>query len=242
MNVQQTLDKMKQLKLLGMYDAYQTSQKHHQSLTNDELMSLLIEAEWQDKQHRKVQRLTKQAKFRYQASCSDLDYHSNRSLNKDLMIRLSSCQFIKQAENILISGPTGVGKSFIASALGHQACSMGYKTLYFNAIKLFVHLKTSKVDDSYARMIRQIEKADLLIIDDFGLQNITTDQRNMLMEIIEDRHNKKSTIISSQLPVKLWHQIIGENTIADAIMDRLVHTAHRIELSGESMRKKGKNN
>lgn len=242
MNVQQTLEKMRQLRLFGMRDAYQTTQQHHENFTNDELMSLLIEAEWQDKQQRKIQRLTAQARFRYQASCSDLDYQSNRSLNKDLMIRLSSCQFIKNAENLLITGPTGVGKSFIASALGHQACSMGYKTIYFNAMKLFARLKASKVDDSYAKTLKQIEKADLLIIDDFGLQNMSAEQRDMLMEIIEDRHNKKSTLISSQLPVKSWYQIIGENTIADAIMDRLVHTAHRLELSGESLRKKIKSN
>lgn len=242
MNREQTLEKMRQLRLFGMYDAYQVSGQQHAELTNDELMALLIDAEWQDKQNRKIKRLTTQAKFRYTAMLSDLNYRANRSLNKDLIVRLGTCQFIRQRENILISGPTGVGKSFIASALGHQACNMGYKTIYFNAMKLFAHLKASRVDASYAKTIRQIEKADLLIIDDFGLQNLDNDKRNMLMEIIEDRHNNRSTIIASQLPVKAWYEVIGENTIADAILDRLVHTAHRIELTGESMRKMNKNN
>lgn len=225
-----------------MHGAYQTALQQHQELTNDELMSLLIDAEWQDKQQRKIQRLTAQARFRYRASFSDLDYHGNRSLNKDLMLRLGTCQFIKQHENILICGKTGVGKSFIASALGHLACGMGHKTIYFNAMKLFAHLKASHADASYAKVIRRIEKTDLLIIDDFGLQNLDTNQRNMLMEVIEDRHNRKSTLIASQLPVKAWHPVIGENSIADAVLDRLVHTAHRIELTGESMRKRAKNN
>lgn len=242
MNREQTLEKMRQLRLFGMHEAYQVSSRQHTELTNDELMALLIDAEWQDKQHRKIKRLTTQAKFRYKASFSELDYQANRSLNKDLMIRLATCQFIRQSENILISGPTGAGKSFIASALGHQACNMGHKTIYFNAMKLFAHLKASRVDASYTKIIRQMEKADLLIIDDFGLQNLDTDQRNMLMEIIEDRHNNKSTVIASQLPVKAWYEVIGENTIADAILDRLVHTAHRIELTGESMRKTMKKN
>lgn len=240
MNTEQTLEKMRELRLFGMHEAYKTSSKQHQQLSNDELMALLIDAEWQDKQHRKIKRLTTQARFRYKASVNELDYQTSRSINKDLLVRLSTCQFIKQCENVLISGPTGVGKSFIASALGHQACNIGYKTAYFNAMKLFAYLKSSRADASYAKTLRQIEKADLLIIDDFGLQNLEPDQRNMLMEIIEDRHNRKSTIIASQLPVKAWYEVIGENTIADAILDRLVHTAHRIELTGESMRKKKK--
>ena len=161
-------------------------------------------------------------------------------MNKDQLVRLSDCNFIKSKENIIITGPTGVGKSFIASALGHQACQMGHKTYYSNASKLFAKLKGAKADGSYIREINKIEKQDLLIIDDFGLQALDNISRQTLMEIIEDRHGRKSTIISSQLPIESWHDIIGESNIADAILDRLVHTANRIYLDGESMRKSKK--
>ncbi|MEH6705213.1 MAG: ATP-binding protein, partial [Galbibacter orientalis] len=144
-------------------------------------------------------------------------------------------------ENILITGSTGVGKSFIASALGYQACSLGYKVKYYNINKLFGKLKSAKADGSYLKEIDRIEKQDLIILDDFGLQQLDNTKRQAFMEIIEDRHGKKSTIIASQLPVINWHEIIGEQTIADAILDRLVHSAHRVDLKGESMRKKRQN-
>jgi DNA replication protein DnaC len=239
--MQQTLEKMKHLRLLGMYEAYKTTTAQAQSLSLDEWIALLIEAEWQYKQQRKIKRLTTKARFRYHSSFNDIDYQTSRALDKNLIARLASCQFITKAENVLICGPTGVGKSYIASALGHQACLNGYKTLYFNSMKLFAILKTSKADASYVKLLRQIESTDLLIIDDFGLQTLEPFQRNSLMEIIEDRHNRKSTIIASQLPVKNWYDVIGESTIADAILDRLIYAAHRIELQGESMRKMKKN-
>ncbi len=154
------------------------------------------------------------------------------------MLRLNDCSFIKNKENILITGPTGTGKSFIASALGHQACMMGYKTMYFNIQKLFAQLKAAMADGSYFKLIAKIEKQHLLILDDFGLQPMDNHNRQALMEIIEDRHTKHTTIIASQLPVNKWHRSIGESAIADAVLDRLVHAAHRIELNGESMRKK----
>ena len=146
--------------------------------------------------------------------------------------------FIDKKENILITGSTGVGKSYLASALGHQACQLGYRSLYFNAQKLFSKLKMMKADGSYGREIAKIERYDLLILDDFGLQALDNTARMILLEIIEDRHGRKSTIISSQLPVAKWHEIIGDSTVADAILDRMVHTAHRLELKGESLRKK----
>ena len=152
-------------------------------------------------------------------------------------MRLAEGSFIKRKEDVLLTGPTGVGKSFLASALGHQACHNGYWVIYFNTQRLFARLKMSKGDGSYFKEIARIEKQDVLILDDFGLAPLDNHQRDPLMEIIEDRHGRKSTIISSQLPVSSWYEIIGESTIADAILDRLVHKAHRIELQGGSMRK-----
>lgn len=239
MNVQATLEKMKEMRLHGMQEAYQSSIEisSAEQFTKDELLAYLIDSEWQDRQNRKIERLTNQAKFRYKASLEEIDYNTPRELNKDMLLRLSDCNFIKKKENIIITGPTGVGKSFIASALGHQACRHGYKIYYSNANKLFAKLKSLKADGSYIKEINKIEKQDLLIIDDFGLQPLDNENRQMLMEIIEDRHNKRSTIISAQLPVKNWHEVIGDSAIADAILDRLIHSAHRITLNGESMRK-----
>tara|TARA_B100001146_G_scaffold131018_1_gene115072 strand:- start:42 stop:569 length:528 start_codon:yes stop_codon:yes gene_type:complete len=170
-----------------------------------------------------------------------VDYRPSRQLDKNQVQRIGSCGFIKKKENVLITGSTGVGKSYLASAIGHQACSMGKKVMYFNTAKLFTMLKTSKADGSYPKQIGKLEKQDLLILDDFGLKPLDNINRHALMEIIEDRHGQRSTIIASQLPVSKWHDIIGERTLADAILDRLVHTAHRIDIKGESMRRKLKN-
>ena len=209
--------------------------------TNDELIAYLVQSEWDDRHNRRIERLTKSARFRYTAVMEAIDYRPSRQLDKNLVRRLGSCGFIQKRENILITGSTGVGKSYLASAIGHQACSMGRKVMYFNTAKLFTMLKTSKADGSYHKLINKLEKQDLLILDDFGLKPLDNINRHALMEIIEDRHGKKSTIIASQLPVSKWHDIIGERTLADAILDRLVHTAHRIDIKGESMRRKLKN-
>lgn len=231
--------KMSQMKLYGMQRAYQTLTEtgQHHALTNEEAISLLIQSEWEEREGRKVDRYLKNARFRYQASIEELDFNSNRSLDKTLIMRLAEGSFIKRKEDVLLTGPTGVGKSFLASALGHQACHNGYRVIYFNTQRLFARLKMSKGDGSYFKEIARIEKQDVLILDDFGLAPLDNHQRDALMEIIEDRHGRKSTIISSQLPVSSWYEIIGESTIADAILDRLVHKAHRIELQGSSMRK-----
>ena len=157
------------------------------------------------------------------------------------MLRLSSCEWIKRKKCIIISGSTGLGKSFLASALGHQACQQGYKVYYRNCSKLFDQLKMAKADGSYVNEINRIEKQDLLILDDFGLKPLDNNQRLILLELLEDRHGRRSTIITSQLPVKNWHDVIGDPTIGDAIMDRLVHSSYRIELEGDSLREKYKN-
>jgi len=235
---------MKEMRLYGMHRAFTTTMETggpSTGYTNDELVAYLVQCEWDDRHNRRIERLTKSARFRYTAVMEAIDYRPSRQLDKNLVRRLGSCGFIQKRENILITGSTGVGKSYLASAIGHQACSMGSKTIYFNTAKLFTLLKTSKADGSYPKQISKLEKQDLLILDDFGLKPLDNINRHALMEIIEDRHGKKSTIIASQLPVSKWHDIIGERTLADAILDRLVHTAHRIDIKGESMRRKLKN-
>lgn len=240
MNNSATLEKMYLMKLHGMKQAFELSIKTDQSgkITPDELIAILVEAEYNDRQNRKLERLLKAARFRYKASIEEMNFSHRRNLDKNEILRLATCDFISRKENIIITGPTGVGKSYIASALGHQACIDGYKVMYFNLQKLFTRLKILKADATDIREKAKIEKHDLLILDDFGLQVLDMESRLELLEIIEDRHGKKSTIITSQLPTEKWHEAIGDATIADAILDRIVHTAHRIELKGGSMRKK----
>ncbi len=239
----QTLEQMKQLRFYGMHRAFnETLQTGSIPYTNDELLAYLLQSEWDDRLNRKIERLTKAAKFRYNALMENINYNPDRNIDKNKIQRFASCDFIKNKENILITGSTGVGKSYIASAIGHGACSLGFKVMYFNTQKLFTKLKTSKADGSYLKIINKLEKQDLLILDDFGLRTLDNINRHFFMEIIEDRHGKRATIIASQLPIEAWHQIIGEQTIADAILDRLVHSAFRINLKGESMRKKLRKN
>ena len=235
----ETLDKMKKLRLHGMHRTYQTLTESNraESLTNDELTRQLVQSEWDDRHHRAIARSTQRARFRYQSGVEQIDCNENRGLDKNQLHRLAEGTFIRKHENLFITGPTGTGKSFIASALGHQACQIGFKVLYSNTNKLLAQLKLAKADGSALKELSKIERMDLLILDDFGLQPFDAPGRILLMEIFEDRHGKRSTILTSQLPVKLWHEIIGEQTVADAILDRIVHDAHRIELKGESLRK-----
>jgi DNA replication protein DnaC len=235
-----TLNKMSHMKLLGMLRSYQNMLGNHlhNDLTHDEVVETLVQAEWEDRENKKINRHLRLAKFRYGACIEEINFAARRGLDKSQVLRLSDGSFLEKKENILITGATGVGKSYLSSALGHQACQLGYRTLYFNTQKLFTRLKMLKADGSYVREISRIEKYDLLILDDFGLAPLDSVARMILLEIIEDRHNRKSTIISSQLPVAKWYEVIGESTIADAILDRMVHTAHRIDLKGESLRKK----
>ena len=235
--LEKNLEQMNLMKFYGMATTYQAAIQGKQSFTNDELVSMLIQAEWEDRESRKIRRNLNAARFRYHAAIEEITYSPNRNLDKTMMTRLTDCSFIKRNENILICGPTGVGKSFISSALGNQACHQGFKVLYFNTQKLFTRLRMSKADGSYMREVNRIEKMDLLILDDFGLQQMDDQNRMAFLEIIEDRHGLKSTIISSQLPVSLWHDVIGEGSIADAILDRLVNGAHRMDLMGDSLRK-----
>ena len=231
------------MKFFGMVRAFRTSIENGSmiQLTGDEMVSMLIDAEWDDRNNRRIERQMRNAKFRYKANIEQLHFDIDRNLDKNQFMRMAECTFIGRKENLLITGSTGIGKSFIASAIGNQACTLGFKVLYANTTKLFTRLKMAKADGSYIREVAKIERQDLLILDDFGLQPLDASNRSVLMEIIEDRHGNRSTIITSQLPVAQWYEVIGEQTIADAILDRIVHDAHRMELVGESIRRRQRN-
>ena len=235
-----TLDKMRKMKLLGMHRAFKTDLEagRAEKYTPDEIITHLIDAEWDERQNRNVNLRITNARFRYKAMLEDIYYHADRNIDKNQIMRFTDCAFINKGENILITGSTGIGKSYIASALGHHACGIGYKVVYHNVPKLFSKLKMSKADGSYLKEVAKIERQHLLILDDFGMQPFDSQSRAALMELIEDRHGKGSLIITSQVPVSKWYEVIGEQTIADAILDRIVHNAHRLELKGESLRKR----
>lgn len=244
MNTKATLEKMNQMKFYGMARTYQAflTQKNHEQLTHDGMIAHLVESEWLDREDRKTHRFIRAARFRYPASIEQIDYYTSRNLDKNQILRLSEGNYIRNNENLIITGPTGVGKSYIASALGYQACQQGFKVRYFNLNKLFSWMHISQADNSYLKELNKLEKTNLLIIDDFGLQPIEGQNRNLLLEIMEDRYDRQSTIIASQIPVEKWFDLFDDNTVADAILDRLIHRAHRIVLKGESMRKvKSKN-
>jgi len=236
-----TIEKMNQMKLYGMARAMSSAvDMGLADITPDEFLAHLVDAEWDDRYNRRLERLIKNARFRYRAQIEDVDFSLARGLDKNMFMRFSDCGFVKNKRNIIVTGATGTGKSFIASALGNQACIYGYRTLYFNTQKLFSSLKLARADGSYINQVQKIEKTDLFILDDFGLEKLDTASRLTLLEILEDRHGLSSTIITSQFPVSAWHEIIGDPTIADAICDRMVNSSYRIELKGESVRKKFK--
>lgn len=233
-------EQLSHLRLNGMHTGWKAmveTRRHHE-LSLIEGLEILLQDEQENRIYRRFERLKKAARFRYQASIEELSSDTSRGLDLNLITQLSKGTYLEKGESILITGATGCGKSFLASALGHQACSQGKKVLYFNIQKLLMKTKMARLDGSFLKLFDKIAKTHLLILDDFGLSHLNHNQQMDLMEIIEDRHGKSSTIIASQLPVGSWYEIIGEATIADAILDRLVHTSHRIELKGESLRKK----
>lgn len=240
MNHHKTLDLMKGLRLHGMHDALQglMEGKKLSSLNSEQLLSLLLQQEWDERNNRKIDRLTRSARFRYSAALSEVKADAKRNLSSDQLAVLSTCEWVHKAENLLITGPTGVGKSHLASALGHHCCKLGMKVVYHNTQKLYQALRLGRLDGTHRRQMQQMAKADLLILDDFGLQRPDDLARLDLLEMVEDRHGRKSLIIASQLPVSVWYEVVADPTIADAILDRIVNNAHRIELNGESLRKR----
>lgn len=239
---EQTLEKMKKMRMHGMYRSFSNvlESTDRNQLTADELLSQLIESEWDDRNQRAVDRSLRNAKFRYKASVEMVDFSIERGLDQNQVLRLATCDFIKLHQNVLITGSTGTGKSYLASALGNQACLLGYKVVYANTARLLSQLKMAKADGSMLAELMKIEKQDILILDDFGIQPFDSQSRMLLMDIIEDRHGKRSTIIAGQVPVGAWYDLIGDETLADAILDRIVNEAHLVELKGESLRRKRK--
>ena len=231
---------LSQLRLHGMSRSWQAlleTRRQHE-LTLSEGLEILLQAEEQERSNNRFDRLRKNARFRYQASIEELKMDASRGLDKALISNLATGEYLSKGEAVLITGSTGCGKSFLAPALGHQACAQGHKVAYYNVQKLLLKTKISRIEGTILKFFEFISKTDLLILDDFGLTHLEQQQQLDLMEMIEDRHGTASTIIASQLPVSSWYDVIGEETIADAILDRLVHTSYRVELKGESLRKK----
>ena len=235
-----TMEKLKALKLDGMLKGLeeQLSSSEFETLSFDERLGLLVDREAIARENRRLKTRLKQARLRQQACFEDIDYRHPRSLDKSMMLSLGTCGWIREHQNVIITGATGVGKSFLVCALAHRACLEGYKALYYRASRLFRDLHAARGDGSYSKLLRSISKVHVLVIDDWGLETLKDQQRNDLLEIFEDRDKIHSTIIAGQLPVDHWHEVIGNPTIADAILDRLVHNAHKISLTGDSMRRK----
>jgi DNA replication protein DnaC len=240
MNEHNTVEKMRRMRMNAMAALYHRSVAEHlyQDYSMDDFLSLLIDTEWESRQSRNIESLIQRAGFKQTASASDIDYLSRRNLDKTAFERLLSLNFMHKKENLLITGPTGCGKSFLAQSIGVKACQMLHKTIYYNTSRFFDTAKLAKLEGTYHKLIKRIQRAELLILDDFGLVAIDQAARNVLMDVIDERYEKSSTIIATQIPVSNWHGLIGENTIADAILDRVVFSSHRIELEGESLRKK----
>jgi DNA replication protein DnaC len=231
---------MNQLRLRGMARSWQAmveTRRIHE-LTFPDGLGILLQSEVDERTNRRFDRLQKNARFRYRASIEELTYDSSRGLDKALIANLATGEYLEKGESVLITGKTGVGKSFLASALGLQACAQGHSVEYFNAQKMFLRLKMARLEGTILKFFDKLAKTRLLIIDDFGLAHLEKQQQLDLMDIMEDRHGRSSTIVTSQLPVANWYDIFGEGTIADAILDRLVHTSYRIEFNGENLRKK----
>lgn len=240
MNTNTTIEKMRHMRLKSMADIYHQSlqQNLYTDYTIDDYLSLLVDTEWESRQNKQISNLIAAAGFKQAAAATDIDYSSPRNLDKNNFERLLTLGFLHNRENLIIEGLTGTGKSFLAQCLGVRACQLLHKTLFFNCSRFFDQAKLARLDGSYPKFFNRLQKAALLILDDFGIATMDYENRKLLMDIIEDRYERASTIITAQIPVASWHVIIGDDTIADAVLDRLIFSSHRIELNGESLRKK----
>ncbi len=240
MNNEATLQKMSIMRLWGMSNAFKNMLETGilKDMSASEALTHIIDSEYDARYSSKLKRLISMAGFRYSANINELSYSKSRKLDKDLILGLTDCNWIKKAENIIITGSTGVGKSYLSCAIGNLACINGYRVIYLNAMKLFQELKLFKNDGSYVKAIQKILKKDLVIIDDFGLHPMDSISSMILLEILEDRYERKSIIISSQYPTAAWFELIPDKTYADAICDRLIHKSVKIDLEGPSLRKK----
>lgn len=235
-----TLDKLHALKLTGMVQALseQMTTPDITALSFEERLGLLVDREMTERDNRRLKTRLHKAKLRQSACLEDLDYRPPRGLDKSLITRLALCQWIRDRHNVLITGPTGIGKTWIACALGHHACRQGFTTLYLRLPWLLQELPMAKGDGRYGKLMTTLSRTDLLLLDDFGLAPLHDEHRHDLLEVLEDRHDQRATIVTSQLPVEHWHEAIGDSTLADAILDRLGHNAYKIALKGDAMRKR----
>jgi len=240
MLIHPSLDKLKQMKLHGMASAL-TDQLQTQDLGDmsfDERLGLMVDREYEERAQRSLRRRLQVARLRYQACLEDLDYGASRGLDRGLVLSLAACGWIRKHHNVLITGATGVGKSYLACALGHRACLEGLRVIYFRTPRILRELMIAKGDGRYPKLLEKWKKIDLLILDDWGLTSLSAEQCRDLLEILEDRYQRASTLVTSQMPFDLWHKTMKSPTLADAIVDRLFHDAYRIQLKGESRRRK----
>jgi DNA replication protein DnaC len=235
-----TLDKLQTLKLTGMVAALadQMTSPEIDELAFEERLGLMVDREITERENRRMSNRLRRAKLRHQATLEDIDYRNPRGLDKGLIQSLAACQWVKEHLNVLITGPTGAGKTWLACALAHKACREGYAAQYVRLTRLLRELMIAKGDGSYPKLLANLAKVDVLILDDWGLMKLSAENRRDLLEVLEDRHGRRSTVATSQLPIEEWHGVIGDATLADAILDRLVHNAYKINLRGESMRKR----
>jgi len=235
----QTIEKLHQMRLHTMAVAFkeELERPNNADLTFEDRIALLVEREWLFRENRQLGTRLKTARLKHQAVLEDIDFRYPRGMEKSLILSLAGCQWIKSHYNVIITGPTGIGKSYLAEALTNKACREGYTARYYRSARLFQELTMARGDGSYVVLLQKISKTDLLVIDDWGLAPLADLERRDILEIMEDRHGLRSTLITSQFPVTTWHDLIGEPTLADAILDRIVHNAHKITLDGESMRK-----
>lgn len=235
----QTIEKLYHMRLHTMAVAFkeELERPNNTDLTFEDRFAMLVEREWMFRENRRFTTRLKAAKLKHQASLEDIDFRHPRGMDKSQFLSLASCQWIKNHQNVIITGPTGIGKSYLSEALANKACRESYTAKYYRAPRLFQCLAMARGDGSYAALLQKIAKADLLVIDDWGIAPLADSERRDVLEVMEDRHGIRSTLLTSQYPITTWHDIIGEPTMADAILDRIVHNAHKITLTGESMRK-----
>ena len=239
MLIEQTMEKLVAMKLHGMAEALRrwTESPKEKAMPAADLVGLIADAEWTSRENKKLTARLRTARFRQEACIEDIDYQHPRGLSKQVMLDLATCRWVGAHQNVILSGETGCGKSYLACALGQKACREGHSVVYRRASRLFDEFAQARADGTHFQLLRRLAKTELVIVDDFGMEVLTAAQRKDLLEMLEDRYAVSSTIIASQLEPKDWHSVIGDETVADAICDRLVHNAHRIKLSGESIRK-----